>query len=132
MMSKIRGRDNRTERAFRRLLWALGCRYRLQVKNLPGRPDLVFRAARLAVFVDGDFWHGRNWAQRQSAIQTNRGFWIPKIERNRQRDREVDRALEAQGWQVLRFWESEIREHPMAAARTVLAHLEYGTAWREA
>ncbi len=126
MMARIKGRDNRTEMAFRKLLWALGCRYRLQVKQLPGRPDIVFRNARLAVFVDGDFWHGHDWEERKNDFKSNRSFWIPKIERNIQRDREVDQALQALGWQVMRFWESDLKKSPLDAARSVLEFLEYG------
>ena len=126
LMAKIKGRNNKTEVAFRKWLWALGCRYRLNVKTLPGKPDLVFRKARLAVFVDGDFWHGKNWAERKNDLKSNRDFWIPKIERNIQRDEEVNQLLRAQDWHVLRFWESDLARDPLHAAQMVLDWLEYG------
>ena len=89
-------------------MWKVGLRYRKQGK-LPGRPDFVFRRARVVVFCDSEFWHGYGWGTgaRQS-FKKNRNFWISKIERNIARDEEVNRQLKADGWTVLRFWENEI------------------------
>jgi DNA mismatch endonuclease (patch repair protein) len=106
----------------RRLLHRSGRRYRKNVKSLPGCPDIVFPGARLVIFCDGDFWHGRNWSGRKPNLSrgTNGRYWIAKIERNMARDVEYQVRLESQGWRVLRFWESEIKERPSA----LLAEIE--------
>jgi DNA mismatch endonuclease (patch repair protein) len=118
-------RDTRPELALRRLLFHAGHRYRKDVAGLPGRPDLAFLAAKVAVFCDGDFWHGRDWAARKRALArgTNAPYWLAKIERNMERDLESQRALEARGWRVLRFWESEIAAAPAAVASEIVAAL---------
>lgn len=91
--------------------------------NLPGRPDIVFRSRRVAIFVDGDFWHGRALERRLAKLETghNAPYWTAKIQRNVARDRRNDEALSAEGWRVLRFWETDIVRDPDAAARAVQA-----------
>jgi DNA mismatch endonuclease (patch repair protein) len=100
----------RCEVMLRRALWAAGCRYRKNVSELPGRPDVVFLGAKVAVFCDGDFWHGRDWEIRRQKLDrgTNPGYWLAKIQRNMERDQQNNRRLEEMGWIVLRFWESQI------------------------
>lgn len=106
-MSRIRGKDTGPELILRRGLWAQGLRYRL-VNKLPGRPDVVFPGAKVAVFVDGCFWHGCPLhAVRPKA---NAEFWKNKLDANIARDARVTGELEAMGWTVLRFWEHEINE----------------------
>ena len=117
IMSQVRSKDTRPEMMVRRGLWALGYRYRLHRKGLPGKPDIVFPGAKLAVFIDGDFWHGNAWRVRElnslaDLFPTNTDWWVEKIERNMQRDTEVTEALEDMGWTVLRVWESDILSHP--------------------
>ncbi len=109
-MSKIRSKDTKPELMLRKALWERGHRYRLRVKNLPGSPDIVFRKKKLVIFVDGEFWHGFNWTEKKKKIKSNRGFWIPKIERNMQRDEENNNLLKEMGWTVLRYWESFIKK----------------------
>lgn len=118
--------DTRCEIKLRSVLWQAGARFRKNVKSLPGKPDIVFPGPGLAVFCDGDFWHGRNWEDRRRKLSkgTNAGYWTAKIRRNRQRDRETTARLEADGWRVLRFWESEIDDDVEAVARKILATLE--------
>ncbi len=118
--------DTRCEVMLRRELWAAGCRYRKNVKELPGRPDVLFTRARIAVFCDGDFWHGRDWESRRQKLSqgTNSGYWLAKIQRNMERDRQNDQRLQEMGWTVLRFWESQIRSEPAAIARIVLGFLQ--------
>ena len=89
-------------------LWKSGLRYRKNVKDIPGKPDFVFRSRMIAVFCDGEFWHGRNWAERKNDHKSNQQFWHSKIERNIERDREVNDTLAKMGWRVLRFWETDI------------------------
>lgn len=116
-----RRQDTTPEILLRRALWAAGIRFRLHAAALPGRPDLVIVRHRLAVFCDGDFWHGRHWASRKRKLAAgwNASYWVAKIERNRQRDRRVARTLRALGWTVIRVWESDVRKHPERVAQTI-------------
>jgi len=118
-------RDTRAEMLLRRALWHRGVRYRLHAKELPGKPDLVFRGAKVVVFVDGDFWHGRDWPNLRQimAKRRNADYWIAKIEYNQERDWRNNALLEDDGWCVLRFWETDIQADVAASARTVLAAL---------
>jgi DNA mismatch endonuclease, patch repair protein len=121
-----RKRDTKPELLLRRALWMRGFRYRVDVATLPGRPDIVLFKARLAVFCDGDFWHGRNLEERLGRLSKghNASYWTEKIRTNFERDRRNDAALDAAGWRVLRFWESEVRTNPDAAAAAVIAFVE--------
>jgi DNA mismatch endonuclease (patch repair protein) len=100
----------------------MGCRYRKDVSTLPGKPDIVFPGAKLAIFCDGDFWHGRDWESRRQKLSrgTNSDYWLAKIQRNMERDRDNTRLLSEMGWTVLRLWETEIRAAPQALARKVI------------
>ena len=91
------------------------------MRTLPGKPDIVFRAARLAIFCDGDFWHGRYWRRLRDALShgANATYWEAKIARNRERDLEITAILEKQGWRVLRFWETDILADPVRAAAQI-------------
>ena len=121
VMSQVRGRDTGPELALRRALYALGVRgWRTHRKDLPGNPDIVFGNGRLAVFVDGAFWHGhpsRYWPGRSGE------YWDKKIAGNQERDRRVTRQLRAAGWSVLRLWDFEIGEDSAAAVRKVEVRL---------
>ena len=109
-MRAIRSKDTTIELALRKALWQRGIRYRKNYKGLIGKPDIVITKYRIAVFCDSDFWHGYDWENRKSRIKSNQDYWIPKIERNMKRDREVTATLVEQGWIVLRFWEHTIRK----------------------
>ena len=109
-MRAIRSKDTTIELALRKALWQRGIRYRKNYKGLIGKPDIVITKYRIAVFCDSDFWDGYDWENRKSRIKSNQNYWIPKIERNMKRDREVTAALVEQGWIVLRFWEHTIRK----------------------
>lgn len=109
-MSKMKTRDTKPELSFRKALWAAGLRYRTHVRKLPGSPDVVIKKYKLAIFIDGDFWHGYDWENKKQKLGTNKEFWIPKIERNQQRDRENSAALIAKGYTVFRFWESDVKK----------------------
>lgn len=109
-MRAIRSKDTTIELALRKALWQRGIRYRKNYKGLIGKPDIVITKYRIAVFCDSDFWHGYDWENRKFRIKSNQNYWIPKIERNMKRDREVTAALVEQGWIVLRFWEHTIRK----------------------
>lgn len=114
IMSAVKSKDTRPELALRKELWRRGLRYRKNYKELPGKPDIVFPRARLAVFCDGDFWHGHNWAIRgygslENELQRYSRTWADKITRNIQRDERTNEELEDVGWKVLRIWESDIK-----------------------
>lgn len=109
-MQAIKSKDTTIELMLRKALWHEGIRYRKNYKKLPGKPDIVLTKHKIAVFCDSDYWHGYDWENRQNRIKSNRDYWIPKIERNMERDQEVNRQLEESGWTVLRFWEWQIRK----------------------
>lgn len=112
MMSSVRAKNTRPEMLVRRLLHGLGYRYRLHARELPGKPDIVFRRRRLAIFVHGCFWHRHpDSACRLARMPKSRlDFWQPKLEGNRSRDEAVVAALQAMGWKVLLVWECQLRD----------------------
>jgi DNA mismatch endonuclease (patch repair protein) len=122
MMSKIKGKDTQPELLLRKALWAKGYRYRIHSKKIIGKPDITITKHRLVIFVDGEFWHGRDWQEKKKQIKSNTGFWIPKIERNMQRDHEVNARLEAAGWTVIRLWEDFIKKDLAACVKTIEAY----------
>lgn len=115
-MRAVKNKDSAIEVLLRRELWRRGLRYRKNVAGLTGKPDIVFMGKKIAVFCDGDFWHGYDWENRKQDIKSRKEFWIPKIKRNMQRDIEVNEALERDGWLVLRFWGNEIKTNCSACA----------------
>ncbi|WP_047549930.1 very short patch repair endonuclease [Psychroserpens sp. Hel_I_66] len=125
IMSKIRGKNTKPELLFRKELWKKGVRYRVDSKKIPGRPDVSIKKYKLAIFIYGEFWHGYNWNERKEMLKTNRDFWIPKIERNMQRDREVNSQLEDLGFTVFRFWESEVKKDLKRCINDVLVYIDW-------
>ena len=113
--------NTRCEALLRRELWRRGLRYRLTPRALPGRPDIVFTKDRIAVFCDGDFWHGRDLTMRLAKLSQghNAPYWLAKVQRNVERDRQQAEALEASGWIVLRFWETDILRNAADIAENV-------------
>lgn len=111
IMSKIKGKDTKEEVLLSKALWQRGHRYRKNNKTVFGRPDLTFKKFKIAIFVDGEFFHGFNWEERQHKIYSNREYWIPKIERNIQRDKDVNKYLLSDGWKVIRFWSQYIKKN---------------------
>ncbi len=126
IMSRIRGKNTKPELLFRKALWAKGVRYRVNSKKLPGKPDVSIQKYKLAIFIDGEFWHGYNWQERKSKLKSNRGFWIPKIERNMQRDSEVNLELKNLGYTVFRFWEREIKKELNKCINDVMIYIYTG------
>jgi DNA mismatch endonuclease Vsr len=119
-MSAIRSTDTKIERLIRSALWRRGFRFRKNDRRFAGSPDVVFPTEQVAVFCDSDFWHGRDWEKLQQRLLTNRGYWVPKIERNRRRDEQITQELNAQGWEVIRLWESDIYRDVEAAVDQVI------------
>ena len=116
-----RSRNTTPELLLRRALWRAGVRYRLNGHGLVGRPDIVVTGSRTAVFCDGDLWHGRDWPRRKMKLErgANAAYWVRKIERNMQRDREVNQRLKAAGWRVIRVWEGDVNKDPTRIAREI-------------
>jgi DNA mismatch endonuclease (patch repair protein) len=110
LMSKIKGKNTAPELIFRKLLWRNGLRYRIDFGKLPGKPDIVNLRLKIVIFIDGEFWHGYNWNEKKTKIKANRDFWIPKIERNMQRDERNNLELAKSGFKVFRFWEHELKQ----------------------
>jgi DNA mismatch endonuclease (patch repair protein) len=117
-----RPKGSRAELLLRSALWARGLRYRLHAKELPGKPDIVFRRQRVAIFVDGDFWHGRDWEERRKKLEkgSNAQYWIAKIGYNIKRDKKNTALLEGMGWLVIRFWETDLLDAPEMATREIV------------
>lgn len=110
VMSRIRSKRTKPEMILRRLLHAQGCRYRLHAKDLPGKPDIVFRSRHKVIFVNGCFWHSHSCSDGRHRPQTNADFWEAKRQRTLDRDAHAVAALEADGWSVATVWECELRE----------------------
>lgn len=123
-MQAIKAKDTAIELLLRKELWSRGIRYRKNVKSIVGKPDIAFIKKKIAVFCDSEFWHGFDWERRKSDIKSNRDFWIPKIEKNIARDKEVNDALDADGWIVLRFWGQQIKKDVKACADLIVAALK--------
>lgn len=111
-MQNIRSSDTKIEVILRKALWESGYRYRKNYKKLPGRPDIVLTKYRIAIFCDGEFFHGKDWDELRIKLQSsnNSEFWISKIENNIKRDVDNNRKLEEKGWVVLRFWGNDIKK----------------------
>lgn len=115
-MQAVKNKDSQIELLLRKELWCRGIRYRKNSTKIFGKPDIVFIGKKIAVFCDSEFWHGYNWEERKKDFKSHQEFWIPKIERNMQRDKEVTAKLEAEGWIVLRFWGNEIKKNTAQCA----------------
>lgn len=110
-MSHIKSTDTKIELALRKALWHKGYRYRKNYKALPGSPDIAITKYKIAIFCDGEFFHGYNWEVKKQRLGKNKEYWINKIERNMARDREDDRKLIAMGWVPVHFWGQDILEN---------------------
>ena len=115
-MQAVKNKDSQIELLLRQELWSRGLRYRKNVNRIYGKPDIVFIGKKVAIFCDSEFWHGYNWEERKKDFKSHQEFWIPKIERNMERDAEVTAKLESEGWTVLRFWGNEIKKNTAQCA----------------
>lgn len=118
-MRRIKSKDTSIEMILRKELWKRGLRYRKNVKDIFGKPDMVFKSKKLAIFTDSEFWHGKQLLEGKDIPKTNTEFWVKKITRNIERDKEVNKKLEEEGWTILRFWEADIRKNILICADIV-------------
>ena len=126
-MSANKGKGTKIELLFGKLLWNAGVRYRKNDKTVFGKPDFVIHKMKIAIFCDGEFWHGRNWDERKKDHKSNCEFWHSKIERNIERDKEVNERLQSDGWKVFRFWETEIAEESDECLNRILNYMNTKT-----
>ena len=120
-MQQVKNKDSKIEILLCKELWSRGIRYRKNVNHIYGKPDIVFIGKKIAVFCDSEFWHGYNWEERKKDFKSHQEFWIPKIERNMERDVEVTKRLESEGWTVFRFWGNEIKKNAVGCADMIEA-----------
>ena len=123
-MQNIKSKDTSIELKLRKALWDRGIRYRKNFKELIGKPDIVLTKYKVVIFCDSEFWHGYDWENRKNDFKSNQTFWIPKIERNMERDKEVTTSLEKQGWTVIRFWGKEIKKNTDGCVDIILETIE--------
>ena len=109
-MSKVKLKSGTAETRLAKQLWHSGFRYRKNYKKLPGSPDIAVLKYNIAVFVDGEFWHGKDWAVRKERLQRNREYWIEKIEENIALDKRVDNELQTMGWTPIHFWAKDVEK----------------------
>ncbi len=109
-MKAVKSKGSKIEKLLAKELWGRGLRYRKNDKTVFGTPDFVFKGLKIAVFCDSEFWHGKDWEVRKNDFKSNQDFWLPKIERNIERDKEVNEYLLKNGWSVIRFWGEEIEK----------------------
>lgn len=118
-MSHVKLKRGREEVALAKTLWHKGYRYRLNYKALPGSPDIVITKYRIAIFVDGEFWHGYKWDEKKNRIKRNRDYWVQKIEENIHRDVQVDQMLRSLGWEPIHFWSKDVSKNLMDCIESV-------------
>jgi DNA mismatch endonuclease (patch repair protein) len=109
-MANVSLKGGKSETALAKALWHQGIRYRKNYKKLPGSPDIAITKYKIAVFVDGEFWHGEDWENRKRKLKSNREYWIEKIEENISRDERNDNLLREMGWTPMHFWEKQIKK----------------------
>lgn len=129
LASKVKSRNRATDTShevlLRKALWKAGLRYRKNVRTLAGKPDIVFHRQKVAIFCDGDFWHGRGWEKLKAKLNAghNAPYWVKKVQANQERDLRNTQRLQSDGWLVLRFWETDIKRSPEAILQNVRSAL---------
>lgn len=120
-MQHIRSNNTKIEIILRKALWHRGYRYRINYKKLPGKPDIVLTKYKIAIFCDGEFFHGKDWEVLKPRLEKgdNGSFWISKISRNRERDDEINKKLLFMGWTVIRFWGNDIKKNTDECIRVI-------------
>ena len=119
LMKKVKSSGTKGELLLGKILFSQGIRFRKNVKDLPGKPDFAIKKYKIAVFVDGEFWHGKDWEIRRAKLKKNRDYWIQKIERNMQRDIEVSKTLNELDYKVFRIWAQDVPKKGLDLAKEV-------------
>lgn len=123
-MGNVSLKGGKSETALAKALWKEGLRYRKNYKRLPGSPDIAITKYKVAVFVDGEFWHGENWAERKTRLKSNKDYWIEKIEENIARDQRNDELLKELGWTPIHFWEKEVKKDLQKCVHRVIDEIQ--------
>lgn len=118
-MGRVKLKNGLAEQLLAKRLWQMGYRYRKNYRKLPGSPDIAILKYKIAIFVDGEFWHGYHWAERKEKLKANREYWIEKIEENKARDARNDQKLNEMGWIPVHFWEKEVKKDLPGCLRTI-------------
>lgn len=122
-MSHVHLKNGSSEKAIELKLWHKGIRYRKNFRKLPGSPDIAITKYKIAVFIDGEFWHGKDWLDRKGKLKRNRDYWIEKIEENMARDRRDDQLLKDKGWITLHFWEKDVKKSPDTCVSEIIGKI---------
>lgn len=123
-MRKIRSDKTNPEILLQKLLRSKGIKFKKYCQSLPGKPDIAVFSKKVAIFVDGEFWHGYRWQEKKNKIRANRAYWLPKIEKNILRDKQNKKKLKKAGWKVLRFWQQQIIKDPLKCLKKIKAALK--------
>ena len=118
-MARVKAKNTSFELLLRRELWARGLRYRANDKTVFGKPDIVFKQKKIAVFIDSEFWHGKDFLENKNIPKTNNDFWINKLKRNIERDKEVNEFLAKEGWRVIRIWSKDLKKNLSSYAEQI-------------
>ncbi len=124
LMAKIKSCNTKPEIKLRKALFAKGLRFRLHNKSLFGNPDIAIKKYKLAIFIDGEFWHGHNWEFKKKKINANKHYWIPKIEKNMARDLFVNEHYKNLGWGIFRFWEKDVNKTLETCVNKIIDYLD--------
>lgn len=123
-MASVKLKKGREETALAKVLWHKGIRYWLNYKKLPGSPDIAIKRYNIAIFVDGEFWHGKDWDSRKSKLIRNKDYWVEKIEENISRDERVDMELTQLGWIPVHFWSKRVKQDANGCAEEIIELIE--------
>jgi DNA mismatch endonuclease (patch repair protein) len=123
IMRAIKSKNTKSEVLLAKALWHRGHRYRKHVKSIFGTPDIAFSKYKIAIFVDSEFFHGKDWDLLKARLNSNKEFWHTKIERNMEKDRKVNETLSAKGWTILRFWSDQVQKNLSTVIATIEMHL---------
>ena len=119
-MANVHLKGGKAEVALAKELWSRGIRYRKNYRSIPGSPDIAITKMKIAIFIDGEFWHGENWENRKQKLKNNRDYWIEKIEENIARDKRDDELLKDMGWTPIHFWEKEVKKDVDSCADRII------------
>jgi DNA mismatch endonuclease Vsr len=129
-MQAVKSKGSKIEIALAKALWQKGLRYRKHNKTVFGKPDFTFKKYKIAIFVDSEFWHGKDWETKKHDHKSNQDYWFKKIQRNIERDIEVNKKLKSEGWSVLRFWGKDIQNRLQSCVEKVEEAIKNATNYK--